>query len=138
MKDNVDNIEILENDYGLSAIEDIRKHRVAAMLLSGYSNQEIAELTKLSIRQVTEWQRDKAFKNVLRIASEKVFNVSMVKLCLNAEKAVDAVVAILDNPDASDRNKLQAASLILDTAAKVKQNNLENRLEALEAVVNDN
>ena len=130
-------IEIIE-EFELDNIPKIRANKIAAMLLAGYSNQEISEKLGLSIQIIRDTQKDKNFQRTLQLASAKIFDSAIARLCLNSAKAVDVIVEILDNPDSSDRIKLQAAKIILDVAEKSKTAQLEQRLEALESLVSSN
>jgi hypothetical protein len=125
---------IEENDI----FKQARINRIAVMILAGYSQMEISREAKLSDTTIRAIQKDKDFQKVIQLASAKIFDSAIARLCLNSAKAADKVISILEDPDSSSRIQLQAAKIILEVAEKSKSAALEQRLEALESLVNTN
>jgi hypothetical protein len=115
--------------------KQIRILGIAVMALSGYTLSEIVKESGFCINTIKAIQRSEDYKNILSVAREKILDTLLAKICLNSNKAIDAVIAILDSEDSSDRNKLAAAKIILDMAWRAKEQALEQRLEQLESLV---
>lgn len=130
--------DIIENfSEETNIFQQLRINKVAVMALAGYSQIEIAKELKLSDVTVRELMKNENFRRTLQLASARIFDSAIAKLCLNSVKAVDTVVNTLDSPYASDRLKLAAAKIILDVAGQAKTAQLEARLEQLESLVHN-
>ncbi|WP_104902539.1 hypothetical protein [Nostoc sp. 'Peltigera membranacea cyanobiont' N6] len=124
-----------EETQETSVYKQIKINQICCMAISGLSQTQIAKETGLSRETIRLIQKDESYQRTLQLASSKVFDTVIARLSLASSKAAQFLIDVLDDPESSDRIKLQAAKIILDLSAQAKNAQLEARLEALEAAL---
>lgn len=113
-----------------------RDETTIAALLTHKTQREAAQA--LGVSEVTLWRRqgDPAFQRAYRMARRRLLDSSLAQLQACTPDAVETIRAVMTSGEASMANKLSAARLILDQAARAVQvEELEERIAALEEQV---
>jgi Homeodomain-like domain len=97
----------------------LAKHWKAIYLLAeGKSQTETARILETSNRTIKNWINDKDFIEALNEV-ERIKRIQLREaLGVATIKAVDKLIEILDNPNSRDRDKLQAASILMTFGVK--------------------
>ena len=125
-----ENIDI--DDVDLTA----NKNRALCLLAAGYQKKEVVK--ELGIGEVTlrNWTKEPQFKKKLREAVAASYDAAIAELCSGSREAAQELKRIISDPDVSARVKISAISTLLTNAEKAKTSLLEDRLEALENMIN--
>jgi len=105
-----------------------------AALLENASVLQVSELVSVSRSTVYRWLRDPDFQAELRAAEGVILDKASRRLILLADKAISALVSIMDDPTQDGATqKRYAAQTILDNVLKLWElRNVESRLSELE------
>lgn len=79
-----------------------------------------AEAAGVTRRTIHRWLAEPEFKTALANAEAAALAAVARAMAGNASKATAALVAILDNPEASDRDKIAAARVLLGSLPNIR------------------
>lgn len=114
-----------------------QQHRAIAALLSSRNVAEAAHQARVGERTMYRWMKDPPFRAALLEAEGEAIDVATRRLLGAQEKAIDTVVAMLDDPCVPKWLQLQAAQMLITNLLKLRElRNIEERLTALEARAN--
>ncbi len=100
-------------------------------LLSCSSYEEAARRSNISAKQVHQWLKDPSFRRVVQEQQQELFHSSMVALKAGTGKAVNVLLALLENED--PRIRLTASEKVLANALKsIELLEIEERLSKME------
>lgn len=109
-----------------------KQNQALCLLAAGYTQEEVASLTKIGSRTISTWKREPNFKKMLKEAVAKTYDAAIAELVAGSRQAARKLKDIIDNPDVPSRVKVSAIQVLLNNAAKAKDDILEERLEAVE------
>jgi hypothetical protein len=111
-----------------------RQRRIIPFLLS-HNIVDACRLARVSRKSVWEWMKEEGFQEELKRARDELFADSLELIRGNVEKAVNKLVTLMEEAEKQDV-QIRAAENILEYAVRLKQmEELEKRLEILEAAV---
>lgn len=121
-------------------MEEFSPKKIIALcrLAAGDSNQQSADAAGVSLSALEKWKRDPEFKKQLREASNKIFDMAIAELCSGAVESAKELRRIIADDNVSDRVKISAIQILLNTAARSRDWEQEARLERLEAALDGN
>lgn len=111
------------------------QNEALCLLAAGYSRDEVATKTGVSKSTINRWATEPDFKKMLRNAVTRVYDAAIAELVSGSRQAAKELKEIITDPDTPKRVKVSAIQVLLTTAAKVKESELEERLEAIEAAL---
>lgn len=111
------------------------QNRALCLLAAGYSAEEIAKSLGVSRRTIDNWKKLPNFKKLLREAIIKTYDSAIAELVCGSREAAIELKQIINDPETPRAVKVRAISVLLATAAKVKELELEERLESLEKFI---
>jgi hypothetical protein len=103
-----------DNDLDLTP----KEARFLAGLLNGLTIKQSAIEAGISERSAFRYLKNEDVQRYLRDASNRVLAESERRLLLGSSKAIDVLLEILDDPDASASVRLKASIAILDNSMK--------------------
>ena len=117
-----------------------RQARAIEALLTAPTIDQAAESAGVARRTIYRWLDDAGFRAALSAAEGKNLDRVTRRLLLLADKALNALESVLDDPrQAGAGNKRLAAQAVLDQVVKLRElRNVEQRLASLEEVVYGN
>lgn len=118
-------------------IEDPREARFAAALLDGATVAEAGELVGVSTRQAYRWRDRPQIRSALREGVRRTLDGVTAKLASASSMAVDVLTEMMADPSASRHVRTRAAAVVLSSASKAIDRELDERLDALEAELGD-
>jgi len=118
-------------------VEEIspNQNRALCLLAAGYSAEEIAKSLGVSRRTIDNWKKLPNFKKLLRKAIGETYDAAIAELVCGSREAAIELKTIISDPETPRAVKVRAISVLLGTAAKVKDLELEERLESLEKFI---
>lgn len=114
---------------------DIRQHTAILHLATGASNKEAAAAAGISLSCLDKWKQNKDFQVLLSEAIQKIYLVGVAELAKGALESARELRRIAGDPDASDRVKISAITVLFGQLEKSRAWDLEQRLERLEEVL---
>lgn len=114
------------------------QNEALCLLAAGYPRDVVASKTGVSKASIDRWAIQPNFKQLLRDATSKVYDAAIAELVSGSRLAAQELKAIIADPDTPKRVKVSAIQTLLTSAAKVKEQAIEERLERLEAVLDGN
>lgn len=111
------------------------QNQALCLLAAGYNKQEVASLTEINTRTLTRWEKEPTFKKMLKEAVAKTYDAAIAELVSGSREAARKLKNIIHDPDVPSRVKVTAIQVLLNNAAKAKEDLLEERLEAVEALL---
>lgn len=111
------------------------QNQALCLLAAGYNKQEVASLTEINTRTLTRWEKEPNFKKMLKEAVAKIYDAAIAELVSGSREAARQLKNIIHDPDVPSRVKVTAIQVLLNNAAKAKDDLLEERLEAVEALL---
>jgi transcriptional regulator with XRE-family HTH domain len=115
-----------------------QQYKAVAMLAAGCGRDEIAKELKVSLPTVNKWAEREDFKVTLRDALSRIFDAAISELMLSTQDAIKELNKLALDPDTPARTRVSAINTILTFTFKAKELQLEERIEALEKMVNNN
>ena len=112
-----------------------KQNQALCLLVAGYTQEEVASLTKIGLRTLSTWKREPNFKKMLKEAVAKTYDAAIAELVAGSRQAARKLKDIINDPDVPSRVKVTAIQVLLNNAAKAKDDLLEERLEAVEALL---
>lgn len=112
------------------------QNQALCLLSAGYSPQEIATKTGVSLRTIARWKTLPNFNNLLRQSTAIVYDAAVSELVSGAREAAQELKRIIADPEIPSRTKVSAISVLLTNASKAKEALLEERLERVEDCLN--
>lgn len=109
------------------------KNQVIILLLSGLSIESISRQLNVSDTTIHNWLKEPDFKQSLMSASEVINTVAMSRIVSLNDKAISCLNELLD--ESTDKVKLQAIKIVLDSTNKYLDRDLVIRLEKLEKLI---
>ncbi|MBD2303617.1 helix-turn-helix domain-containing protein [Nostoc sp. FACHB-190] len=121
-------------------MEDLTPEKIKAltMLSAGYTLQQTADKTGVTIKTISRWKLDPEFQKLLKEASMRMFDSAISELCLGSIEAAKQLRGIINDEDVPARVKISAIQCLLGTASRVRDWHNEERLERLEAAIDAN
>lgn len=118
-----------ENEKDLSPIQA----KTITALLSERSIAAAARQAGVGVATLYRWFDDPIFSKRLTAAEGQAIDAAARSLVGMAEKALEAVAGVLNDPAAHPATRLRAAEVVLNNLLKmVELRNLERRIKALE------
>ncbi|KOP27283.1 hypothetical protein AMR41_05805 [Hapalosiphon sp. MRB220] len=114
------------------------QYEALVLLAAGYSDDEVAEKTVVSTHTIRRWRKLPEFEKLLRQAQLKFIDSALAELIKGAREAVKVLNDIITDPDVPSRTKVSAIAVLLTHIVKMREIDLEERLERLEAIVDGN
>ena len=108
------------------------KNQVIILLLSGMSVDAISRQLDVSDKTIQTWLKQSDFKKTLIESSEVINTVAMTRIVSLNQKAIDCLTDLLD--DSSDKVKLAAIKIVLDSTNRWLDRDTVNRLKELESL----
>ena len=108
------------------------KNQVIILLLSGMSVDAISRQLDVSDKTIQTWLKQSDFKKTLIESSEVINTVTMSRIISLNKKAIDCLTDLLD--DSSDKVKLAAIKIVLDSTNRWLDRDTVNRLKELESL----
>lgn len=112
----------------------------SAFLIEYAKTENLSQACRVAnINRTTGYRylKNEDFQAALEQMKTKIVNAAWTKLSSQLEKAVDRVVAVLDDPKASVNAKLRATELIFNYAARYADSrDILSRMERLEDIIN--
>ncbi len=114
---------------GSDTLSAIRRRGVH-VLLACRTAEEAATSVGVSVRTVRRWQADPVFREALRVEARSASRSAVDSLLAGQVAAVRVLVHALDDEQVSVR--IRAAGLLLDAGQRAADDDLAERVEALE------
>lgn len=111
------------------------QNQALCLLAAGYSAEEIAKSLGVSRRTIDNWKKLPNFKKLLRKAIAATYEAAIAELICGSREAAIELKTIISDPETPRAVKVRAISVLLGTAAKIKDLELEERLEYLESFI---
>jgi hypothetical protein len=116
----------------LSAVWTAKQERLALLLAEGKTVKDAATLGEIGERTAFTWLADRCFQAFVSELRGRMLDAALGRLADAATRAVDTLVALLDEETANVR--LRAALGILDSMGRLREHvEFEQRLLVLEA-----
>ena len=115
-----------------------KKSVVICQLAGGATNKKAAEVAGVSLSCVEKWKKSPDFKEELQKACNRLYEASMAEIMLGVTDAARELNRIITDPKTSDRNKISAAQILFNQANRLKEWQLEERLDTIELRLDDN
>lgn len=110
------------------------QRRAIRALMESRTNGEAAKTARISETTLYRWLNDPIFKNALQEAEAQAAGNTTRRLSTGTALALDVLIAILENTEAGEALRLQAARVWLDNYHRARDDgDLDRRLTALEA-----
>lgn len=108
------------------------------LLAAGYTDEEVAEKTVVDRKTIGRWKKSPEFERLLKGAQLKLIDSALAELIKGAREAVKVLNDIITDPDVPSRTKVSAIAVLLTHIVKMREIDLEERLERLEVIVDGN
>lgn len=108
------------------------------LLAAGYTDDEVAEKTVVAKSTIIRWKKSPEFERLLKQAQLKYIDSALAELVKGAKEAVQELNNIITDSDVPSRTKVSAISVLLSHIVKMREVDLEERLERLEEIVDGN
>jgi len=103
--------------------------------MAGYERKEVASLTNVPLRTLDRWKSSPNFSKLLKEGVRKTYDAAIAELVSGAVEAAQTLKSIISDSDVPSRVKVTAIQVLLNNASKAKDDLLEERLEAVEALL---
>lgn len=114
-----------------------KQYLALTRLAAGSTNQDAADSAGVSLRTIEGWKGKPHFQKLLKTAVNMMFDAALAELVSGSQDAAKELIKIISDPNTPPRTKISAIGVLFDTAAKVKQWNLEDRLGYVESAIDD-
>ncbi len=101
------------NTMQLSSLDE-KQTKALELLMEGMKVREVAQELGVSMRTMFRWMDSLDYRAQLEQAQRSAINLGRTKLSANTEKAIDVIVAALDNMNGITRDQVSAATSLLD------------------------
>jgi hypothetical protein len=110
-----------------------RRQQLAIVeLLKGQKLDDVAKAVKINPSTLDVWLRLPAFRAELNAALDRAFEDAFNQVTTHVQKAFETCLDVLEDPDSANRDRLKAASLIIDNVWRRRELRLEDRIAVLE------
>ena len=108
--------------------------RTAALLLAqGLSINKTAEQIGVNEKTIDKWKRDKPeFNAEIKRCGNLIYNEALEYAITHAKEATRYFASVMRNEEESTQNRMKAAKQLLDLSGISVNNDLEERVKALE------
>lgn len=116
------------------------ERRAAAIcaILTTPTNTEAAKVLGVCVRTLTRFMSEPDFRADLDEARRDMFRLTLTKLSGNMGRAIETLYSVLENADASLRDKIAASNALIALGLRTHHDmDLTERIEALEDATND-
>ncbi|MUG99771.1 hypothetical protein F7734_48865 [Scytonema sp. UIC 10036] len=107
-------------------LASLRYNRAICMLAAGYSPNEVAEHLGVTVRAVQMWFKEGDFNDSLRYAIHITFQSALSKAADFADRAVQILIDIAENPDTPSKQRIESIKLLFDILLRTTQSVPEN------------
>lgn len=119
-----------------------RKLKGVTALLNYSTVEAAAQSIGVGERTMYRWLEDPQFVEELHKSQEELLHLSSRRLVHLSNKAIDVIGEILQNPDASDSNRLRAIKIVFDQILKLRsllevEERIANIEEYIDGIVED-
>ncbi|MEO1762609.1 MAG: LuxR C-terminal-related transcriptional regulator [Cyanobacteria bacterium J06629_18] len=114
-----------------------KQMRALSLIAAGATNAQAAEAVNVSQRTIVNWKALPNFQKLLSFAVQSQFNSALAQLVCGSQDAVLELQNIITSSDTPARIKVSAISVLLSHASQVRSWALEQRLENLEAFLDE-
>lgn len=111
---------------------EAKHYRAILLLASNKSIKQVAKEMGCTEILIGKWKTDSDFRDALQQAHSRIYSDALNKLGNTALKAVDRLEEIIDDPETPVGYKLRAIDICLTHGEKIRNYQLESRLEKLE------
>jgi transcriptional regulator with XRE-family HTH domain len=108
------------------------------LLAAGYTDEEVAAKTVVAKSTIARWRKSPEFERLLKQAQLKYIDSALAELVKGAKEAVKELNNIITDPDVPSRTKVSAISVLLTHIVKMREMDLEERLERIEVILDGN
>ncbi len=108
------------------------QEKALALILAGRTFEAVAAEVGIDSSTLRRWRSAVVFREALRSARERALEAAVAALQHAAQRAVGALLEVLDDPEAGAGARTQAAGLILAHAIRAGEADFDARLAALE------
>ncbi len=125
-------MRILEKNL---TVKDLTPNQTKAlcMVAANHCRDEVAAACGITTRTLDKWKQLENFQALLRKAVAATYDAAIAELVLGSQESARELRKLILDPDTPGRTKVSAISVLLTNAAKAKEALLEERLERLEA-----
>lgn len=109
--------------------------KAVTALLEGATVANAAQVAEVSERQVYRWLDSEDFKQSLDNGISSAYDKAIEQAVLGAGDAVKFLRKLINDSDASNRDRISACRELLSNADKFRQKELEERIKRLETFV---
>jgi len=114
---------------------NIRQHEAIIYIATGATNKQAADAVGVSISAIEKWRRNEDFQKLLQTAIQQIYSAAIAEVAKGAMAAAKELRRIAVDPDASDRVKISAISVLFSQLEKSREWELEARLERVERLL---
>ncbi len=111
------------------------QNQALCLLAAGYDKHEVASISGVTIRTLDRWRKNPYFDKLLKQAIRKTYDAAIAELVSGSREAARTLKSIISDPNVPSRVKVTGIQVLLNNAARVKDDLLEERLEAVEALL---
>ena len=111
------------------------QNQALCLLAAGYDKHEVASISGVTTRTLDRWRNRPDFDKLLKQAIRKTYDACIAELVSGSCEAARTLKSIISDSDVPSRVKVTAIQVLLTNAAKIKDDLLEERLEAVEALL---
>ena len=111
------------------------QNQALCLLAAGYDKHEVASVSGITIRTLDRWRKNPEFDKLLKQAIRKTYDAAIAELVSGSREAARTLKSIISDPNVPSRVKVTGIQVLLNNAARVKDDLLEERLEAVEAIL---
>ena len=111
------------------------QNQALCLLAAGYDKHEVASVSGITIRTLDRWRKNPEFDKLLKQAIRKTYDAAIAELVSGSREAARTLKSIISDPNVPSRVKVTGIQVLLNNAARVKDDLLEERLEAVEALL---
>lgn len=115
-----------------------KQKKFLVAILSGQSIRQASETIGVAIETGRGYYHNYEFRRALEIESSRLYEENFALLVGLAGKAIERISAVLDDPEAPNRDALRAAELVLNYSSQYRSVLIVERIEKLEDLVNLN
>lgn len=109
--------------------------KVIILLANGDSINSVAQKAGCHERSIDTWLKLPEFKQALRNAISEIYEGAIAESVRTSTSAVKVLASIIDNEEASNRDRIAAARELLANASKWRDWQLEERISKLEELI---
>ncbi len=109
-----------------------------SVLACGGTNREAAAAAGVTERCVEKWRSENpAFLDLIESIALEIFNQSIKKAVAASNKAVETLIAIIEDKDLPARTQIKACEVLLSHGEKLTLTQVQRRIKTIEQALED-